>query len=358
MLAQLKETYSRYERHISTGALLAGFIFDNLTLRRIDLFFEQVTLFVYLGLVIFSITILTFLEEREIEQSWFRTHFLSHLVLQFAFGGLFSAFFIFYFRSAAVAVSWPFLLFLTLLLIGNELFKRHYQGFTFRMAIFYVTIFSFLIFFLPVVFKTIGVFIFLASGFASLVAIYLFYKFLSWIARDLAERSMWPLIITVLFIWGLLNIFYFTNIIPPAPLSLKESRVAHGIIEQGGSFVLSAEPRPWYAGIIGKDVIRLLPGESASMFTAIFAPAKLSTDIIHVWQYYNEASNKWETVSTVRFNILGGRGNGYRLYSTKSNLLEGRYRVNVETLRGALVGRVTFRVLHVSEKPSLETVAY
>jgi len=38
-----KDIYFKYERYITPAAFLAGFIWDNLTLRRIDLLFENLT---------------------------------------------------------------------------------------------------------------------------------------------------------------------------------------------------------------------------------------------------------------------------------------------------------------------------
>src|SRR3989344_746768 len=123
----LKEKLAPYIRHWSSISLIGGFILDNLTLRRIDLFFENLVFLIYIGICAISITFLSFHEAGRLQGRWaekLHTPFL--LLLQFAFGGLFSGFFIFYTRSATLAASWPFLLILLALLIGNEVLKKRY----------------------------------------------------------------------------------------------------------------------------------------------------------------------------------------------------------------------------------------
>jgi hypothetical protein len=86
------------------------------------------------------------------------------------------------------------------------------------------------------------------------------------------------------------------------------------------------------------------PEQPLYAFNAIFAPASLSTDIVHVWQYRDDAGD-WVTSSRVNLSIVGGREKGFRTYSVKENMFPGEWRINVETLRGQLIGRLTFRVI-------------
>src|SRR3989344_3728797 len=67
---------------------------------------------------------------------------------------------------AAVAASWIFVILLAALLLANERFVRFYMRFAFQVGIFFTTLFSFLIFFLPVIFHRIGPYMFFASGVA------------------------------------------------------------------------------------------------------------------------------------------------------------------------------------------------
>jgi hypothetical protein len=59
----------------------------------------------------------------------------------------------------------------------------------------------------------------------------------------------------------------------------------------------------------------------------------------------------------VRFSIMGGREGGYRGYSVKSTPRAGRWRVNIETPDGLLIGRVPFVVAAANGAvKSIETV--
>jgi hypothetical protein len=90
------------------------------------------------------------------------------------------------------------------------------------------------------------------------------------------------------------------------------------------------------------------------VFTAICAPAGLTTTIVHEWQHYDEAKREWVTDETIPFFIVGGREAGYRGYSVKTDLTEGSWRVNVKTEFGQVIGRVSFRVDDVTSPVPLE----
>jgi hypothetical protein len=86
------------------------------------------------------------------------------------------------------------------------------------------------------------------------------------------------------------------------------------------------------------------PGRPLSVYSAVFAPIQLKTTVVHVWRRFDEASRRWRTESTVKFPIVGGREGGYRAYSNKSTPANGRWRVDIETADGLLIGRVAFAV--------------
>ncbi|MFZ2763757.1 MAG: DUF2914 domain-containing protein, partial [Minisyncoccia bacterium] len=44
------------------------------------------------------------------------------------------------------------------------------------------------------------------------------------------------------------------------------------------------------------------------------------------------------------FSITGGREKGYRVFSVKESLFAGKWRVDVTTQRGQIIGRVRFDV--------------
>jgi hypothetical protein len=91
-------------------------------------------------------------------------------------------------------------------------------------------------------------------------------------------------------------------------------------------------------------IMRVEPGGSLSAYSAVFAPIQLKTNIVHVWRRYDEAAETWRTESTVAFRIVGGREGGYRGYSIRSKPASGKWRVDIQTPEGALIGRLAFSV--------------
>ena len=91
------------------------------------------------------------------------------------------------------------------------------------------------------------------------------------------------------------------------------------------------------------------------VYTAIFAPSGISTNIVHEWQRHDETSGKWVTEHRLTFHITGGREGGYRGYSLKKDVTPGEWRVNVTTDYGQLIGRAPFRVEAVSDPVVLQT---
>jgi hypothetical protein len=137
------------------------------------------------------------------------------------------------------------------------------------------------------------------------------------------------------------SILYFTNLIPPIPLSIKTIDFYHDVHKTADTYIAIDEKRSFLERFFALSGVTLhvSEGSDAYIFTAIFAPAKLGTSVTHRWQRYNEASGTWVTTNTVSFPILGGRERGYRAYSFTDNPTVGRWRVVVETGRGQVIGR-------------------
>ncbi len=356
LFQKYKEFYKRNERYIIGGALLFGFIIDNFTLTRIDLLFENIVLGVYLVIALLSIIFINFYEEGILKTRFFeKVRFIAPIAMQFAFGALFSGFVIFYSRSATLASSWPFILLLVALLIGNEFFKKKYARFTFRMSIFFTALFSFLIFYIPVITKSIGVPIFILSGIISIALMVLLVKFLKFFIPTRIKKSKNALTWSVGSIFILINVFYFTNIIPPIPLSLKEAS-AHYYIERtvDNNYLAISEVEKWYDFLIPNNTVYVSSGEPVYVFSSVFAPTRLNTEIYHKWQYYDEEQKEWIESNKIGFGISGGRDGGYRGYTVKSNVPVGQWRVDVVTKRNQLLGRVKFEAVEVDREVDLE----
>ncbi len=353
---QVKAWYEMNERRISTFSLLFGFVFDSLTLQRIDALRENLWMLFNLLLVASCIIILNRQEnDSSNDLGEVKKHFWLMNFLQFGFGALLGTFFIFYFRSATLASAWPFLVVILGAMVANELFQKKYARLTLQISFLYLSIFSFSIFLVPLAAKKIGSGIFLLSGLVSLVVIWLFLLVLKTFAAEGFKKSQQMILRSVGGIFIAINILYFANIIPPVPLSLKDAGIYHSVSRiSNTSYKLEGEKKGFLQFFHLRETIHLSSGSPAFAFSAIFSPTDFNINIIHEWQYKNQ-EGKWITASRIPLFVSGGRDGGFRTYSIKSNLSAGVWRVNVSTERGQLIGRINFKVDNVDVQPSLQT---
>jgi hypothetical protein len=353
----LRTTYARFERPISSASLLGGFAFDAVTLKRVDTFWENFWIVAHLAVVAICILLVNRTENHGADPKGPpKVHFWFINTLQFAFGGLLSTFLVFYFRSGSIRVSWPFFLILGAAFMANEKLKAHYARLTFQLSFFFLSLFCFTIFILPVVLHAIGPFIFLLSGAVSLALLYLFLRFLrSGVDEELSIRRRRTLNISIAAIFVTINVLYFLNLIPPIPLSLQDASVHHAITRnaEGNYAVQSEDPGPFHYFRLN-EIFHATPGASVYAYSAIFSPTSLNTKIIHEWQFY-EPKRGWTTMSRVELPVRGGRGGGYRTYSVRNGINAGAWRVNVESPSGALLGRLRFNVALQASDPPLIT---
>lgn len=354
-LKRTRHWYGRFERPISSLSLVSGFIFDALTLKRVDTTWENLWIFAHI-IIVGLFILLIHIKERglgdELDPS--KAHFWYVNILQFFFGGLLSTFLVFYFRSTDIFSTWPFLFLLALAFIANESFKRHYIKLSFQISLFFLSIYSFAIFLIPIVLHKISDWVFILSGIVSLISITIFTAVLFFLKKDKKTLNKKLTISLVVIIFSLINFLYFTNLIPPIPLSLKDGGIYH-LIErnQNGNYDIAFENHGW------KDYFKLyknfsiMPGSTVYAYSAVFSPKNLNLIIVHEWQYYNTLSKKWVTGAVVRLPVTGGRDGGFRTYSKRVNITPGKWRVNVETEQGKTIGRLLFNIVSVYTEPML-----
>ncbi|PIP87092.1 hypothetical protein COW81_02055 [Candidatus Campbellbacteria bacterium CG22_combo_CG10-13_8_21_14_all_36_13] len=342
---QIKQFILKHESRISWAAMLGGFVLDNLTLTRIDLLFDDLILLSYLIIAAISIILFNYLDENS------KIRLFVPYTLQFAFGGLFSGFLIFYSRSGSLLQSWPFLAILLFLMIGNEVFKERYEKYVFRISIYFIALYSFFTFYIPILLGKMGALPFILSGIASILVLALLVYFVERSKRSRAKEKRHKIYISVITICVIFNTLYFGNIIPPIPLSLKDIGIYNQLEKRGNDYVMQKENVSWYK-FKEKNILDITTGSNVYAYTAVFAPTKISQKISHVWLYKNDG--KWEEKSRIPFPINGGRGEGYRGYTYKNTLEEGLWRVEVRTDRDQVIGRKTFTINFVDELPKQE----
>ncbi len=343
----------RYERHLSAAAMFFGFVSDAFFFERVDLPGTQLLFAAYAFVCLVSITVLHRIESRALSgqpRSWLRP-FLP-IVTQFALGGFLSGVLVVYGRGASVGVSWPFLLFVAVMLIGNEVLRKYHDRLIFTNTLFFFALYAYAIFTVPVYTGGIGVGTFLISSACALGFLFLFTGLLRFVGRERFQQDVRHMRLGAISVLLVVNLFYFTNVLPPLPLTLQSGGIYHAVQRSGDAYIATDEAQSWRVALGAPAILHVRDGEPLYAYSAIFAPVKLNTTIIHRWQRYDEAAEAWKVQSVVSFPIIGGRDGGYRAYSIKSNPSEGRWRVSVETAGGKVLGRIDATVLRATTSPA------
>ena len=353
--------YQRYSRFLPVVSFIGGFLWDSLTLTRIDRLSDNLFLLGYLFLLGFSIILVNLVENNRLTKllilkyrEWYP------LAIQFFLGGLFSSYVVFYFQSAAITKNWLFLGILIIMLFANEFLEKRLTNIYLQVTLYFLVVFSFCIFFVPVLIGRMSVYVFILSGLLSLMLIggfvILLFKKLSLLARPELIRVSSILIALYL----LLNLFYFLNWIPPVPLSLKYSGIYHQVQRTGDDYLLKFEQPAWYQfWKKSDDPFHYTDGDTVFCFAAVFAPTDLKTKIFHEWQQYLPGQDRWLTTDHLGYPLAGGRKPGYRGYTYKRNAQPGEWRVEVKTEEDQVLGRIDFKIVAVDSagKP-LKTIFY
>lgn len=357
-IARIGRWYARFERPISSVSLVGGFVFDALTLTRVDLFWENIWVVGHMAAVAVCIFLINLTENmRSRGKNPERIHFWLINILQFFFGGILSTFLVYYFRSGTIAASWPFLLILLAAFVANERLKHHYSRLVFQVSLFFLSVFAFAIFIIPVMVHSIGPWIFVLSGIASIAVILLFLLLLRAASHERFQKSKWPLFASLGAIFIGINALYFYHLIPPLPLSLKGGGIYDTLaVESPGNYMVTAEPSaPWWDFFEIYRPVHVMQGTPLFAYTAVFSPAQFQFNVIHEWQHYNTQTGTWVTMGRVSLGVAGGADGGWRTFSEVTPTLPGKWRVNVKTSGGAVIGRIDFAVTFTSSTPPLQT---
>ncbi len=345
-------------RHAGLVGFFGGFLYDSITLRRIDKVFDNVLLAVYL-------TILGVLLVLERRAAWHRSvpRFVTEypraleLATQFLFGGLFSAYVVFYFKSAGGAGSLLFMLLLAAAMVLNEFGDGALRRLeTIRLALYFFTSFSFFLFAIPVFAGVMNPFMWVPAAAAAAVPCLLV------VIATHAGRGGLPSFLggttlkeRLLFLGGMmatmtvgLAILAGSGLIPPVPLSVMDRVVAHDIDRQEDGYHLKVDRGAWVRALtLRPPRVRWAEGEGVVVFTAVFAPKGTKLDLAHRWQLHE--NDEWVDTEPkpIRVSVMGGRRGGFRTYTRKRRVGPGAWRVLVETEDERVLGTVRFDVRQV-----------
>lgn len=348
MLDRLLRKVPFVRHHFLTSMFILGFVVDNLTLNQVDQKFDNVVLASYIVFAIAGIlTLYAGIAQRFGERTSLFVRTWSPALIQYAFGGLLSGMLIFYGRSSAFFESWPYMLLILVAIVGNETIKNRDQRLVYNLAIFFIGLFSYTVLMIPVWTGKMGALTFFLSGCLALFVMYWFFKVLTWVVPNFIALQRRTVVFTIGLIYVIFNFFYFANIIPPIPLSLKGLGIYHNVIRyENDTYELTYEKPAWWLPLRKSDqTFHYEQGDNIYCYASVFAPAKLSTDIYHRWEYYDENAGKWIFHGRYPYSIKGGRGGGFRGYTVIESVREGKWRCTVETARGQALGRETFTVV-------------
>jgi len=357
---KIKTFYKKHERLLMPVTLVGGFLVDYFTFTSIQISTTFMLLFGYWvfagGMIVF-----THLYDAQKLHLRLRSRYIrlfSPLFLQFAFGSLLGSSLIFYWFSGAFSISWPVMAILVLLLVFNETFRQYFEKPLVHIGVYFFATISLCSVLLPFLFHSLSAWLFVAAGAVSLIIFAVYIHYLCVFASQLQVQKR-RFFMVIIGITCAMNVLYFANIIPPIPLALREAGLYHNIKVLNGRHTLSAEHENFLqaieAAVFGQTV-HIEPGKKVYLYTAIFAPAKFKTTIVHHWQYYDPVQKEWISKGKFSFIINGGRQEGYKGYSWNSDLAEGKWRVYVQNQRGQVLGRVRFTIEEVDAPVELREV--
>ena len=333
-------------RYWLTIAFVFGFLTDLWLLDRVDDVLDNIILFFYVSLAFISMTLLYVGVAEKAGEVWsLRFRVLAPLAIQYSFGGLLSGMFIFYGRSGDWLVSWPLLVFFAIIMIANEVVRDRAARLVYHLSVLFVGLFAYTVLVVPVFLGQMGPVIFVLSGVLALCIIYLFIQILASIIPRFMRTQMRLIVFAIGSIFMTYNALYFTNIIPPIPLSLIDIGIYHHAERtESGEYRLQYEPSEWWQ-FWRTTSSAFNPTESNRVycFSSVFAPTRIETDIQHRWQYQTE-SGRWVEHARINYPIRAVGERGFRGFTFIQNHQDGRWRCSVETVRGQVLGRQYFTI--------------
>jgi len=332
-------------RNWLTVAFIGGFVTDLLLLNRVDDILDNVILLTYVTLATGSLILFyAGVAERLGTQLSQLTVKYGPILMQYAFGGLLSGMLIFYGRSGDWLTSAPFLILILIVIVGNEVLEKRSDTLVYRLALYFIGLFSYVVLVLPVILGKMGDGVFILSGLLALIITSGVIKILFRFVPNFLQQNIRRIIILISILYVSMTGLYFFNLIPPIPLSLTQLDIVESVYRDAqGVYRVSDERQPWYRRLpLVRD--RIVPdGSSIACFARVYAPTRLETKIFHRWEYKNEQGD-WEEAFRFGYDITGENKGGYGGYTVLNPVTDGVWRCGVENERGQVLGRTTIRV--------------
>ena len=258
-----------------------------------------------------------------------------YLLMQFFYGGIFSALFILYFKSSGHLGAWLTAAVLGGLLVANEFAGDRYgRRFTLTWSLFALNAILLFNFVLPHLAGSLHPLWFYASTLAGVV--------LAHVLRSIAPgrpgriAPAWAIALTLLAAWNL-------GMVAPVPLVNRDMAVGQDFVQSPDRFALVVEQAPWWQFWYGQSTtVHIQEGGRLYGVSAVFAPRGLTADLEHRWEV--KENGAWRAFYRNRFHSSGGRERGFRGYSWVLDPKPGRWRFIVATQDGRTIGLLNVEV--------------
>ncbi len=329
-------------KHISAFLFVLGFVLDYFTLPNVTS-----TLAIYFGgFLMFIIGVLIYFRELvETEKVNFKNEIkyisVLSLLITFLLGSFTSFVFVYYIRGGDILSNIPVLLLILGLMISNEFVKNKWRLYVDLAAYSFASIFFF-IFAVPYILKSINLFTFIISLILSNLFLYFYLKEIFKLNVNILEYKLHNYLLLPTF---LLFLIYISGTFPAVPLSLKYAGLYKEIKVTRENNILNYK----LEGLVSRNLFLKYKVKKSEIiqinfYTELQAPNNLTGVISHTWEYYNESSKEWIKINEIKYNIYGGRSDGYRGYSKITNLQVGEYRIKVLLNSSRLAGEKHFVV--------------
>lgn len=267
---------------------------------------------------------------------WKYHEWIAHLL----YGSLLRTYVIFYFKSASFLSSTLFLIFMGLLLIGNELTVFQKRGPIVRSILWTLCLSCFLSYVVPIMLGRMGAEVFLLSMAIAAVSLCLVTVAVWKVKWEKKGREfLLPGLVTLLIFFSL----YHFAIIPPVPLILTKAGVYHEIVRKDGDYMVSKDARELEIGMGSRPLFMGRSGEAIHVIVSLFAPAGFKDEVKIRWSYKHRKEG-WIQNDEIPMLIHGGRLEGFRGITRKNYFHPGEWRVQVFTEENREIGRFYFDI--------------
>ncbi|MDY7228856.1 DUF2914 domain-containing protein [Hyalangium rubrum] len=347
VMDRVQEFRARHEKWEMAAFFFVGFVYDVLTLSRIDDTLTMVQQFVYLGVL----ATLLMLEQRHPEGTeppkvLAKVWRWREDAIHFFYGSLLSSFMLFFFKSASGFTPFLFLVAMFALLVANELPLFRKLGPVVRVSLFSLCVGMYMAYVLPVIIGRMNFWIFLLAMVLAGGVIYgLIHLLRRWGTLD-QLAAIRQIAIPGYGTLAALLVLFLVRVIPPVPLAVTFSGIYHAVEKKGGAYQLSHEQVWWKFWHKGDQDFVARSGDKAYYFFSVFAPKGFHQYKVRVRWYYDHPQKGWTTYGDGTLLTIANKGieRGYRSYAFTSNPKPGDWRVVLETEDGHEINRLSLTV--------------